>query len=343
VAPTSERSSRAFQAPLKARYGHAIWPSGPHTGTLEAAEMRASNGPRIKSDWQSLCDELDSSTGRSIVQMAPDLVAAIRSSRNALEAEGRLLATLSSQKAAQHKWLTRSVLSSKSKARLPSLEWISSLPPSPERDRLREEIERRHLRAPADTTIAKLLTSAGRLERRWLDAARIPEGPERQMLYAELAGHARARGGFMVTQEEEDLIVSRLAGSAPQYEENAAARKARRQRAEMGNCRRSGRPKKSSDALAGVTDADLREVQVRAADGRWRVNSRAKRWVGYAVASALKLDAFDKKQRPRISALVEKLIKIGALIVVKTRDASRQKRSFVEVGTLADVLHHSTD
>jgi hypothetical protein len=107
--------------------------------------------------------------------------------------------------------------------------------------------------------------------------------------------------------------------------------------------RRSGRPKKWRDALAGVTDADLREVQTRVANGRWRVNSRAKRWVGYAVASALKLDALDKTERLRISAMLEKWIKIGALVVVKTRDASRQKRSFVEVGTLMDVLHHSAD
>jgi hypothetical protein len=147
----------------------------------------------------------------------------------------------------------------------------------------------------------------------------------------------------MVTQEEEDFIVARLAASAPQYEENAAARKARRKRAKMGNSRRSGRPKKWADALSGVTDADLRKVQARVADGRWRVNCRAKRWVGYAVASALKLDAFDKTERLRISAMIEKWIKIGALVVVKSLDATRQPRSFVKVGTLVDALHHSLE
>jgi hypothetical protein len=192
--------------------------------------------------------------------------------------------------------------------------------------------------------IAKILPSSGEhLKRQWLDAARIPEGRKRQALSAGLALYARARGGFIVTREEEDSIVAALAAFAPQYEENAAARKARRKRTELGNSRRPGRPKKWPDALAAITDADLREVQARVAEGRWRVNCRAKRWVGYAVASALKLDASDKTERLRISAMLEKWIEIGALIVVKARDASRQKRSFVEVGTLVDALHRSTE
>jgi hypothetical protein len=207
--------------------------------------MTASNKPRIKHDWQSLRDELDSSTGRSIVEMAPDLAGAIRSSKNALEAEGRLLATLSSQKATQHERLTRPVLNSKSKMSLPSVEWINGLPPSPERERLREQIERRRL---GWTIGKKLPLSAAHLKCQLLDAAGHPQGRERQPLNEAQDVIAQLTGGFPVTSEIFAAIVNKLAALAPQLprsEDSATARQARRQRAKLGLSRPPGRPPKS--------------------------------------------------------------------------------------------------
>lgn len=89
------------------------------------------------------------------------------------------------------------------------------------------------------------------------------------------------------------------------------------------------------DAFAGVTVADLRAVQARIADGRWRASSQATDWVGYAVASVLKLDASNKAHRAKIKAMLKQWIANGALVVVGGLDAKREKRPFVEAGTPA--------
>jgi AAA domain len=90
------------------------------------------------------------------------------------------------------------------------------------------------------------------------------------------------------------------------------------------------------DAFAGVTVSDLRAVQARIADARWRANSQATDWVGYPIANVLKLDASNKAHRAKIKVMLKQWIANGALVVVEGLDARREKRSFIEAGTPAN-------
>ena len=90
------------------------------------------------------------------------------------------------------------------------------------------------------------------------------------------------------------------------------------------------------DAFAGVTTSDLRAVQVAIAAGRWRESPQAKDWAGHAVASVLKLDTTSKAHRAKIAGLLKTWISTGMLVVIEGLDAKREKRPFIEVGTLTD-------
>jgi len=97
-------------------------------------------------------------------------------------------------------------------------------------------------------------------------------------------------------------------------------------------------PLRSIDEAApdDVAASDLRAVQHAIASGRWRENSQAKEWAGYAVASVIGLDASNKAHKAKISGLLETWIANGMLAVVDGEDDKRQKRKFVEVGAPAD-------
>jgi hypothetical protein len=88
------------------------------------------------------------------------------------------------------------------------------------------------------------------------------------------------------------------------------------------------------DALNGVTASDLRRIQTRVGQGRWRENIQAKDWVGIAVAEVLGLEL--KTDRRRIAVMLKVWIKNGAFIVVQERDRKGTRRPCVVVGTLAD-------
>jgi hypothetical protein len=90
------------------------------------------------------------------------------------------------------------------------------------------------------------------------------------------------------------------------------------------------------DAFATVSISDLRAVQDRVAQGRWRENVQAKDWVGKLVAEVLGLDISNKAHRARINTVLKAWIKSGALVVVEGEDANREKRSFIEVGMRAN-------
>jgi AAA domain len=90
------------------------------------------------------------------------------------------------------------------------------------------------------------------------------------------------------------------------------------------------------DAFDGVTISDLRKVQDAIANGRWRENAQAKDWAGHAVARVLNLDPTSKAHRAKISSLLKTWIANGMLLVVEGVDAKREKRSFIEVGELAN-------
>jgi AAA domain len=90
------------------------------------------------------------------------------------------------------------------------------------------------------------------------------------------------------------------------------------------------------DAFAGVTVTDLRAVQARVAQGRWRENCRAANWIGNAVAEVLKLNPKNKGQRAKINAMLQVWIKNGMFVIVEGKDERRETRSFVEVGEPAN-------
>ena len=95
-------------------------------------------------------------------------------------------------------------------------------------------------------------------------------------------------------------------------------------------------PLRSIDEAApdDVAASDLRAVQRAIASGRWRENSQAKKWAGHAVAAAMKLDV--ETHKAKIVALLKTWIGNGALVVVEGEDEQRKKRSFVEVGLVAE-------
>jgi hypothetical protein len=91
------------------------------------------------------------------------------------------------------------------------------------------------------------------------------------------------------------------------------------------------------DAFDGVTVTDLRKAQDAVGEGRWRENPQAKEWAGIAVARALGLDAADKRDKAKIAGLLKTWIANGMFVIVDGEDANRKKKSFIEVGTPANV------
>lgn len=83
----------------------------------------------------------------------------------------------------------------------------------------------------------------------------------------------------------------------------------------------------------GLSTRHLIAVQKAVAAGEWRADVRSPDWVGFAVASALDIDA--ENSRKRISALLKDWIGNGALKIVEREDDERHKRKFVEVGRWA--------
>ena len=82
------------------------------------------------------------------------------------------------------------------------------------------------------------------------------------------------------------------------------------------------------DALDGITEHHLHQVQLAIAEGEWREHASAADWAGRAVAEVLGLDAEDKGDRARITELLRTWIRNGALKVEERRDKNRQpKRS----------------
>ena len=72
-------------------------------------------------------------------------------------------------------------------------------------------------------------------------------------------------------------------------------------------------PWKWPNALDGLHVADLRKVQDVVAAREWAENVQSRDWVGYAVASALGLNADDKRDKARIKSLLRTWIGNGAL------------------------------
>lgn len=85
------------------------------------------------------------------------------------------------------------------------------------------------------------------------------------------------------------------------------------------------------DPLAGMTGADFDKVAAVIRRGNWRENVQAAAWVGKAVAEALELDASNKADRAKISAMLNVWRASGALRVVERQDEKREVKKFIEV------------
>jgi hypothetical protein len=88
------------------------------------------------------------------------------------------------------------------------------------------------------------------------------------------------------------------------------------------------------DAFDGLTEVQLRAVQVAVDNAHWRKDSQAADWVGRAVADVLNLNL--PKDRGRIKTLLKAWFERGALVVVEGHDERRNLRKFVKVGKWAN-------
>lgn len=86
------------------------------------------------------------------------------------------------------------------------------------------------------------------------------------------------------------------------------------------------------DPFENVTPRHIAEVQARVANGEWRNSPQAKDWVGYVVADVLGLDASEKADKARISALMKVWIENGKFRIEQMPDSKRQMRPCVVVG-----------
>jgi hypothetical protein len=89
------------------------------------------------------------------------------------------------------------------------------------------------------------------------------------------------------------------------------------------------------DAMAGVTDADFEKIASEIKVGKWRENSQAKNWAGYAVAAALGLDSANKADRAKIGAMLKAWLSARLLRIVDGFDEKSMPKKFVEVAEKA--------
>jgi hypothetical protein len=85
------------------------------------------------------------------------------------------------------------------------------------------------------------------------------------------------------------------------------------------------------DHLAGLTASDFEKVAAVIRRDKWRQSPQAKKWVGNAVAEALELNADNKAEKAKISAMLKLWLEAGSLIEVESLDENREMRKFIEV------------
>jgi hypothetical protein len=92
-------------------------------------------------------------------------------------------------------------------------------------------------------------------------------------------------------------------------------------------------PWKWPELFEGISTRHLIAVQKAVEAGEWRYDSRSPQWVGFAVATALDIDA--EASRKRIGKLLKEWIENGALEVAEKLDDQSRPRKFVVVGRWA--------
>lgn len=99
-------------------------------------------------------------------------------------------------------------------------------------------------------------------------------------------------------------------------------------------------PWKWPNPLAGITPDDLRAVQAKIREGRYRESIQSQDWAGNAVASVLKLNLSKKADKAKAAGLLKTWLAKDMLRVVEGLDAKSMPRKFVEVGHAGQRLEY---
>jgi hypothetical protein len=96
-------------------------------------------------------------------------------------------------------------------------------------------------------------------------------------------------------------------------------------------------PWKPQNPFQGVTTADMHKCRALAQTGAYRLDSRAKDWVGYMIADALKINLAhgadnDPKDLARVKEILRTWLKNKVLVKDEREDEHRKKRTFVIPG-----------
>jgi hypothetical protein len=94
---------------------------------------------------------------------------------------------------------------------------------------------------------------------------------------------------------------------------------------------------KPENPFKNVTAADMHKCRTLARTGAYRVDSRAKEWIGFAVAEVLKINVTyqgdnDRKDLAKIKQILSVWYKTKVLIEVDREDENRKKRKYVAPG-----------
>jgi AAA domain len=93
---------------------------------------------------------------------------------------------------------------------------------------------------------------------------------------------------------------------------------------------------KYPNAFDSVTVEHMQRVRAMAGDGKYRKDSRAKDWIGDAVAEVLSLDLKDKSSRKQIKEILKTWFANGVLTTESRRDEKRRLRAYVVPGNWAE-------
>jgi hypothetical protein len=89
------------------------------------------------------------------------------------------------------------------------------------------------------------------------------------------------------------------------------------------------------DALEGITDRHVYEVQLLVDRGNYRADPQSPAWVGKAVAQVLGWSIAKSEDKARIKHILKEWFGTGCLVKVVRPDAKSRKRDFVAVGDWA--------
>jgi hypothetical protein len=91
------------------------------------------------------------------------------------------------------------------------------------------------------------------------------------------------------------------------------------------------------EVVNSVTQEEMEFIRATAQEGMYnRWNSRAKFWIGRALADHLGMDVENKADNQDINAKLKTCLRTGIIAIEKRKDASRQEREYVIPGSAKD-------